>query len=265
MEEVDVPALLVSTRSSDGLRVMPDGTRQADLGSLGWQAFEGEKKYEHMRNWLHDSLPPQPLSLLKTKAHLSTRCGTGVCFIAVLSASPESQKEQIAALRLLQGKPYYKVDAAALTRGSPQVTQLPVNFAWLPARGQSAFLETFECSSTPALVAISGKKKKYALHRGAFSVDDLHEFVLSVMEGGEHLEDFDSFPEISTPLVAEDTAGGERSSKGDGDASPAGGMPKKLPKGARKGKGRKVRKVMKKKKKTTSKGAAKKDQGKEEL
>lgn len=75
--------------------------------------------------------------------------------------------------------------------------QYPFYYFWLQAFDQRALEKLFNLGSGyPTVVAISPSKKKYAVMRGAFTIDAISEFVRDLMHGFERLYNYEELPKI---------------------------------------------------------------------
>ncbi|CAD8134718.1 unnamed protein product [Paramecium pentaurelia] len=71
----------------------------------------------------------------------------------------------------------------------------PVNFLWTQGGDNYEFEEAFQCAAAhPSVMALSGRKSVYAKLKGAFSKQNIEQFVNNVLNGREHFNQYSRLP-----------------------------------------------------------------------
>jgi len=134
----------------------------------------------YMANIAEQMLPPPEVLELTSPTVFEECAGKNFCLVSVLQGlANENAEGRNAKLAILK----------QLTEKSPQYKKF--GFVWTEAGKQPELERAFNIGDYPAVVAVVGKKSKYATMRGAFSLEDLHKF-LPPRTGAN----YDKLPEI---------------------------------------------------------------------
>lgn len=112
----------------------------------------------------------------------------GMCLVLFTDGSPQNQAkraEQIALIEAIQRLPSNK--------------GRPLHFMWVDSTCHPEFGQVFDISPdmSPAVVAISPKKLRFARHVGSFTQDAVADFLSGVLGGQKKILPFSKMPQIS--------------------------------------------------------------------
>lgn len=175
-------------------------TNKTDVSTpqdLEWERFPDESpSFIAVRGWLEDRLLPVSVPEVRARPdfdRICTRAG-GVCFLALLPGDAEARADPSAAFNAAALRRYMKLDPQSLPRGQAVADRLPVRFAWVNTYNHEELLGLFDVAEIPAVVAVNPRSKRFVTLRSAFDVDQIHQFILRVMEGSEPFEKLEELP-----------------------------------------------------------------------
>lgn len=131
--------------------------------------------------------PPPAVTELADAAALEAACTSkgGICIIAALDPAAPKHADHLEALQAV----------AALRDGQP------LSFSWVSAKAHAAFVRGLGATpaNTPAVVALSPKKLRYAVMTSALSKTSLGEFLDGVLTGKVSTAPMAAMPELGAP------------------------------------------------------------------
>ena len=131
--------------------------------------------------------PPPAVTELADAAALEAACTSrgGICVIAALDPADPKHADHLEALQAV----------AALRDGQP------LAFSWVSAKAHAAFVRGLGATpaNTPAVIALSPKKLRYAVMTSALSKASVGEFLDGVLTGKVSTSPMAAMPELGAP------------------------------------------------------------------
>lgn len=220
----DYPMLLVSPPGfqPEPPKGLADKKEEADSIPLTyqWKRYSGGMNYKELAAFIGKSLPRFRAPVIRSNGDFDKYCEDkgGVCLIGVTSSrlGDTNQDPEGSSFNKAADRAYVQIDMDSAARGGTiNVEKMPINFVLLEGAAQSDFLDTFDIPTTPAVVAINPRKKRYSVMKGAFNPGEIRYFVLELLDGKVPQHELPRMPRFTTTAPLQSTGSSKSTSGGE--------------------------------------------------